>query len=161
MANWQDFEEEAPELSRVARDLWTHHGLMYLGTVRADGTPRVHPVSPLLADGRVFVAIAEQSPKWRDLRRDPRCVLHCLPGQRDDEVVLLCGAREAPGARHAVRAVARHQIHDNDHIIEFELVQVDVGWWEHVGQSGTYSVRMRWAPGRGVSKLPGLRAEHQ
>jgi hypothetical protein len=160
VADWQDFEREASELARVARDLWARHGLMYLGTVRRDGTPRVHPVVPLLASGRVFVAIAEQSPKWRDLQRDPRCLLHCLPGERDDEVVLRCRAHEAPEARQAVRAVARHQIHHDDHIIEFELTQVEVGWWEHVGQPQTFSVRWRWEPGSGVSQRPGLRAEH-
>jgi hypothetical protein len=83
------------------------------------------------------VAIAEQSPKWRDLRRDSRCLLHCLPGDRDDEVVLRCQAQEAPEARGIARQVARRQIHDDDDIIEFDLTQLEVGWWEHVGQPGT------------------------
>jgi uncharacterized pyridoxamine 5'-phosphate oxidase family protein len=160
VANWDAFEQEAPELACVARELWGRHGIMYLATVRTDGSPRVHPVTPLLVDGRIFVATAEQSPKWRDLRHDPRCLLHCLPGERDDEVVMRCRAHEVPKARQTVRAVARHQIHDDDHIIEFDLTQVEVGWWENVGQAGTYSIRMRWEPGRGVSQRPGLRATH-
>jgi hypothetical protein len=158
VAGWNSFEQEAPELATVARDLWERYGLMYLATVRADGSPRVHPVVPLLAGGRIFVAIAQQSPKWWDIGRDSRCLLHCLPGGRDDEVVLRCHAQEAPEARQIVRQVARHQVHDDDHIIEFDLTQVEVGWWEHVGQPDTYSIRMRWEPMRGVTQRPGLRA---
>ena len=157
MATWRQLEREAPELCAAGRALWEHHVLMYLATVRADGSPRVHPVVPLLADGRVFVAIADRSPKWRDLRREPRCVLHSLPGQRDDEFVLRCRAREAPGSRAAVRAVASHVIHDDDHIFEFDIEQADFGWWEHVGTPSTYAVRRRWAPG-GVRELKALRA---
>jgi hypothetical protein len=130
---------------------------MYLATVRADGSPRVHPVVPLLADGDVFVAIADASPKWRDLRREPRCVLHALPGPRDDELVLRCTAAEKPDAMARVRAVAGHVIHNDDHIVEFQIDQADVGWWEHVAQPGTYSVRWRWIPGQAVRQLPGLR----
>jgi hypothetical protein len=160
VADWNSFEQEAPELASVTRALWKQYGLMYLATVRSDGSPRVHPVAPLLAGGRIFVAVAEQSPKWRDFMRDSRCVLHCLPGDRDDEVVLRCNAHEAPEARQDVREVAHHQIHDDDHIIEFDLSQVEVGWWEHVGEPGTYSIRMRWEPGRGISQRPGLRANN-
>lgn len=158
MANWAQLETEAPELASAGRALWVEHGIMYLATVRADGSPRLHPVVPLLADGDVFVAIADASPKWRDLRREPRSVLHALPGPRDDELVLRCRAREQPDALARARGVADHVIHDDDHIVQFEIDRVDLGWWEHVGQPGTYSIRMRWVPGESVKQLPGLRA---
>lgn len=126
---------------------------MYLATVRSDGSPRLHPVVPVLASGSVFVAIGSWSPKWRDLRREPRCVLHCLPGARDDEFVMRCRAHEAPHALDRVRAAASHLIHDDDQIVEFDIERVDHGWWEHVGQPDTYSVRERWTPSRGVEQL--------
>jgi hypothetical protein len=157
MATWRQFAREAPDLAGAGRALWEQHVLMYLATVRADGSPRVHPVVPLLAEGSVFVAIGERSPKWRDLRRDPRCVLHSLPGQRDDEFVLRCRAREAPGSREAVREAADHVIHDDDHIFELDIDQADLGHWEHVGKPNTYAVRERWQPG-GVEQLRALRA---
>lgn len=158
MSDWHQLSLQAPELAAAGRDLWERHGLMYMATVRADGSPRLHPVVPLLAEGGVYVAIAEQSPKWRDLRRESRCVLHSLPGPRDDEFVLRCRAREAPGAMGRVRTAAKHVIHDDDHIFEFDIEVADLGWWEHVGQPGTYSVRMRWTPGAGMRRLHGLRA---
>ncbi len=157
MATWRQFEVEAPELAAAGRALWEQHGLMYLATVRTDGAPRVHPVVPLLAAGGIFVAIAERSPKWRDLRREPRCVLHALPGSRDDEFTLRCHAREEPNSRETVRAAANHVIHDDDHVFVFEIEQADLGWWVNVGQSDLYSVRTRWTQTGGVREVHGPR----
>jgi hypothetical protein len=158
MATWRQLEEQARDLASAGRDLWQQHGLMYLATIRPDGSPRLHPVAPILASGKIYIAMAQASPKWRDLSRDPRCVLHALPGPRDDEFTLRCLASENPAARGAVRAAAKHVIHDDDHIIEFDIEVADFGWWEHVGQPGTFSVRTRWTPRYGLRQLPGLRA---
>jgi hypothetical protein len=49
-------------------------------------------------------------------------------------------------------------IRDGDHIIGFDIEVADFGWWEHVGQPGTFSVRTRWTRQGGVRQLPGLRA---
>ncbi|SRR6266516_2751264 len=158
MATWRQMEERAPGLASAGRELWQRHGLMYLATIRPDGSPRLHPVAPILAEGEIFIAMAQQSPKWRDLSRDPRCMLHALPGPRDDEFALRCQARERPEALDAVRAAAAHTIHDDDHIIGLAIEAADLGWWEHVGQPGTFSVRTRWTPQHGLRQIPGLRA---
>src|SRR5687767_6248488 len=92
VATWGRFEHEVPDMAAAGRRLWQEHGLMYLATVRLDGRPRLHPVAPFLALDTLVVAISHRSPKWRDLGRDPRCVLHCLPGDRDDEFSLQCRA---------------------------------------------------------------------
>ena len=146
-------------MAEAGRALWEEHVLMYLATVRPDGSPRVHPVVPVLAEGSVFVAVASWSPKWRDLLAEPRCVVHCLPGHRDDEFVMRCRGREVPGAVDRVRAAAAHTIHDDDRLFELDIQQVDHGWWEHVGRPGTYPVRRRWTPTRGVTKLRAGRNE--
>lgn len=152
MRSWTVLEEHAPEIAAAGRGLFDQHVLAYLATTRADRSPRVHPVVPILADGELFVAIGDWSPKWRDLRRDPRCVLHALPGARDDEFVLRCRANEAPESIETVRAVASHAIHDDDHIVRLDIDQADHGWWERVGEPGTYSVRWQWTPGRGIER---------
>lgn len=147
MAGWSQLETEALEMARAGRSLLAEHALAYLATTRADGSPRVHPVVPVLADGDLFVAIGDWSPKWRDLRRDPRCVLHALPGARDDEFALRCRAHEDPGSIEAVRAAANHVIHDDDHVVRLDIDEADHGWWEQVGQAGSYPIRNRWFPG--------------
>ena len=47
-----------------------------LGTVAADGLPRVHPVTPIVGDGRLFVFMEPTSPKGRDLRQRRVFALH-------------------------------------------------------------------------------------
>jgi hypothetical protein len=39
----------------------------YLATIRGDSSPRVHPISPIIGAGRLFVFMEPTSPKGRDL----------------------------------------------------------------------------------------------
>lgn len=73
---WDEFAAAAPEVAAfgLAR---LETKVAYLATVRRDGSPRVHPVSPFVAGGRLFVYMEPTSPKGHDLRRDPRYSLHC------------------------------------------------------------------------------------
>jgi hypothetical protein len=48
----------------------------YLATVRDDGVPRVHPVTPIVGDGHLFVFMEPTSPKGRDLRERAWFALH-------------------------------------------------------------------------------------
>ena len=57
--------------------------IAYLATVTADGAPRVHPVSPFIGAGHLFVYMEPTSPKVRDLERDPRYSLHCAVENND------------------------------------------------------------------------------
>ena len=75
MTWWSDLEADAPELAAFgARCL--QRPPCYLGTVRADGRPRVHPVTPIIAGGRLFVFMEPTSPKGRDLRERGHFALH-------------------------------------------------------------------------------------
>src|SRR6202521_2653044 len=97
MATWGEFREAAPEIAAVGVRLLEQHHLAYLATVRADGAPRVHPVSPFIIDGRLYVATPPTSPKARDQLRDRRYVLHMLPGENDDEFRIRGRARSVTG----------------------------------------------------------------
>ena len=80
-------------------------GLGYLATVRADGGPRVHPVSPVITDDGLFCFIIA-SPKRRDLERDGRYALHAFPPEDTDDEAYLAG--RPPGHRSGtVAALAR------------------------------------------------------
>ena len=85
MASWSVFAAAAPEIAAVGAGLLEEHHLAYLATVRRDGAPRVHPVSPFIVDGRLFVATPPSSPKAADQQRDGRYAMHCLPGKDDAE----------------------------------------------------------------------------
>jgi hypothetical protein len=75
MTSWTEFARQAPELAAFGQARF-QHGVAYLGTVRADGSPRVHPVTPIIAE-QLFLFMEPTSPKGADLRRDGRYALHC------------------------------------------------------------------------------------
>ena len=75
MTSWAEFAEQAPELAAFGQVRF-QQGVAYLGTVRADGGPRVHPVTPIIGE-QLFLFMEPTSPKGADLRRDGRYTLHC------------------------------------------------------------------------------------
>jgi hypothetical protein len=76
MTTWQQFADAAPELAAFgARRLAT--GVAYLATVKRDGAPRVHPVTPIIGQGRLFLFMEPTSPKGHDLKRGSHYALHC------------------------------------------------------------------------------------
>lgn len=95
MASWFEFASARPRLAMAIRELVHQYGpgLGYLATVRADGGPRVHPVSPVITDEALYCFVVN-SPKRRDLDRDGRYALHAYPPEdRDDEAYLSGRAR--------------------------------------------------------------------
>ena len=54
MSRWEQFAEREPRLSEAGRALFYQYGpgLGFLATVRADGGPRMHPICPVIAEGR-------------------------------------------------------------------------------------------------------------
>jgi hypothetical protein len=170
MARWRELESGAPEIAAVARMLWPgimalHAGdakpadrpwfsIAFLATTRPDGSPRLHPFCPVLAAGRLYAAIPWSSPKGHDLRRDPRCAIHAMPGPDDRELAIRARASEVgqdPATRAAVIAAVRPsgvggmiETVSNDPIFEFDIVRVDVARWLDIGQPGTRAVRQTW-----------------
>src|SRR5438105_433237 len=73
---WSEFEARAPELAAFGAERLRGQ-VAYLATVRPDGAPRVHPVTPIIGEGHLFVFMEPTSPKGKDLQRDGRYALHC------------------------------------------------------------------------------------
>jgi hypothetical protein len=92
MASWPEFAAAQPRLASAVRALVHQYGpgLGYLATVRADGGPRVHPVSPVITDEGLFCFVID-SPKRRDLERDGRYALHSYPPEDSDDEAYVCG----------------------------------------------------------------------
>jgi Pyridoxamine 5'-phosphate oxidase len=72
--SWQALAEAAPGLAAFGAGR-LHDRVAYLATLRADGSPRVHPVRPAVAGGHLFVFMDATSPKVRDIERDARYAL--------------------------------------------------------------------------------------
>ncbi len=75
MTTWHDFEQQASQLAAFGKTR-LQSGVAYLGTVRQDGSPRVHPVTPIIGE-QLYLFMEPTSPKGKDLQRDPRYTLHC------------------------------------------------------------------------------------
>ncbi len=75
MTSWTEFAQQAPELAAFGKARF-QSGVAYLGTLRADGSPRVHPVTPIIGE-QLFLFMEPTSPKGKDLQRDARYTLHC------------------------------------------------------------------------------------
>ena len=76
MATWGEFAEASPELAAFGAERFESTHVAYLGTERKDGWPRVHPVSPIIGQGHLFLFMEPTSPKGHDLLRDGRYALH-------------------------------------------------------------------------------------
>jgi len=68
MHSWADFAVAAPHLEAFGRRRLERR-IAYLATIRADGSPRVHPVSPFIGGGCLAVYMEPTSLKATDLRR--------------------------------------------------------------------------------------------
>jgi hypothetical protein len=75
MTSWKEFARQAPEFAAFGEARF-QSGAAYLGTLRSDGSPRVHPVTPILGE-QLFLFMEPTSPKGKDLLRDARYTLHC------------------------------------------------------------------------------------
>ena len=74
--SWGEFEQADPELARFGLSRLDGK-VAYLATVRADGLPRAHPVTPVIGEGHCFLFVEPSSPKARDLLEKGFYCLHC------------------------------------------------------------------------------------
>jgi hypothetical protein len=75
MTTWTEFAQHAPDFAEFGKARFQSR-VAYLGTLRADGSPRVHPVTPIIGE-QLFLFMEPTSPKGKDLQRDARYTLHC------------------------------------------------------------------------------------
>jgi hypothetical protein len=107
VARWSEFALAAPRLAGAVRGLLHQYGpgLGYLATVRPDGGPRVHPVSPVLFDGGLYCFLIA-SPKRSDLERDGRYALHSFPAESSDDEAYVAGRAIRVTERELIKRLA-------------------------------------------------------
>ena len=120
---WKTFSSQSPELADFAQ-MRLHNKVTYLATIRKDGSPRVHPFTPIIGEGHLFVFMEPTSPKGHDLRRDPRYALHCSVSDtsgESGEVILTGRARFLDDADMRAVAVRVSPYQPAERYILFEL----------------------------------------
>ncbi len=77
MTRWTEFRTGAPIVSEVFERRHAATGnLCFLGTLRADGWPRISPVEPAFFEGDLYLVGMPNTRKFDDLARDPRFTVH-------------------------------------------------------------------------------------
>jgi len=83
MARWHEVESAAPELAAAVRARFDAFRHLVLGTLRADGSPRLSGIETPFKDGELWLGMMPGSRQALDLRRDPRLALHSPPVDED------------------------------------------------------------------------------
>ena len=83
MAQFCDVEAEEPEFAARVRAAFDAHRHKFLGTLRADGSPRISGLEMAFVAGEPWLAGMPDSVKFADLRRDPRFALHSGSSEPD------------------------------------------------------------------------------
>lgn len=77
MTRWSEFRAEAPIVSEVFERRHAATGnLCFMGTLRADGWPRISPVEPAFFRSDLYLVGMANTRKFHDLARDPRFTVH-------------------------------------------------------------------------------------
>jgi len=147
MVTWHEFEAASPDLaSRGARLLGV--GVAYIATTAKDGSARIHPFTPLIGGGRLLAFIGKHTVKYHNLLRDPRCVIHAMLGDSDEEFMII--GRAVPSddwATSMQAAIEARKINMTSHNhVPFEFMIESVHWavWEGLGTPEIHRLAERW-----------------
>jgi hypothetical protein len=147
---WRAFADAGPELAAFGKER-LHDQVAYLATVHKNGSPRLHPVRPIVSDSHLFVFMEPTSPKAQDLRRDGRYALHCTATGSEPWDLREFGVegRGALVADSALRQVANAatSFQRDEHFLLFEL-GIESAFSTLYGADGQ-PVRRRWRKHKG------------
>lgn len=129
-----------------------------LGTVRADGSPRISPCELDFVAGELMLGMMWQSRKALDLLRDPRCVLHSCTTDRmgtEGDVKVYGRAIDVrdPVARRAYRDAVKQRIDWAPDEPHFHAFTIDVESAGYITFAEPKTI-VAWDPRRGTRALP-------
>lgn len=110
---WDRFAAACPEIAELASERFRERELCLLGTLRADGWPRISPCELDFVEGHLILGMMWRSRKSLDLLRDPRCVLHsCTTDRMGTEGDAKVYGRAVDVRGPALREAYRRAIHE-------------------------------------------------
>jgi hypothetical protein len=154
--DWSGFAAAAPELADMARRRFAENRLGLLGTLRADGSPRISPIEVFFSDGQLMLGMMWRSRKALDLLRDPRVVVHtaaCDPDGVEGDLKVYGRAVDVPdaGARTRYGDVLEERIKWRPSE-PFHLFALDVESAGYI-RFGKDPLAMRWNPSEGFARI--------
>jgi nitroimidazol reductase NimA-like FMN-containing flavoprotein (pyridoxamine 5'-phosphate oxidase superfamily) len=158
MVTWAEFAAQAPELAGLGEARFRASGLAIVGTLRADGRPRITPVEPRFVDGELQLGMMWRSRKALDLLRDPRCTVHSTTVDKDgtEGDVKVYGTAEHVsdhGRRERHCQVTEQETGWRPEDEEFHVFSVDVEEVAFAVFGSAGSKIYSWVPGGDVRRL--------
>ncbi len=156
MSSWREFAASAPELAAFGEERLRETGLVLVGTLRADGWPRISPCEAYIVDGELMLGMMWRSKKAADLLRDPRLTVVNPQADREPrfgDLKLYGRAVEVADARRRTAyADAQEAAINWGPTDPYHLFSVDV---ESAGfiSFGKDRRLLRWSAGTGVEAL--------
>jgi hypothetical protein len=150
---WSAIAASEPALGAVARDRLIGPGVLLVGTVRRDGSPRISGAEPLVMDGDLWLSMMRGSAKARDLSRDRRILLHSIvTGPEPAAEVKVRGtvrAEDAPDVQGRYASAVSARLGWRPVPGEFTLLAVDVEDVTYIGFDAQTSGQhvARWPTG--------------
>ncbi len=114
---WDEFKVAAPELAEAGEKLFERVGVVLVGTIRKDGSPRISPVEPLFAGGELYLGMMPESLKAQDLLRDGRCTIHNVISDKN-----------APEGEFKVNGLARNVQDEAERQLYCDELKKKIGW---------------------------------
>jgi hypothetical protein len=81
---WTEFAMACPQFAELVKERMIDPHITLLGTLRADGAPRISAVECDLVGDDLYTGMIWRSVKALDLLRDPRMTMHTLPPGKDN-----------------------------------------------------------------------------
>jgi len=150
MLTWKEFAVINPLLAQSGSDQLFQFGvgLAFLATVRRDGSPRLHPVCPVLSAEHLYLLLLPHSPKRWDLERDGRYSLQAFPQPRPDSDEFYLGGFakmvDDPEKKRSVLADAKHPASVDEIPFELLIERAMLTTWEGFGTSEYHAKHMVW-----------------
>jgi hypothetical protein len=156
--NWKAFRKSAPELAAAAEKAFADAGVLLLGTIRKDGSPRISPVEYSYLEEELCFGGIWHSLKAIDLLRDPRCTVHSAIKDKlatGGEIKLHGRAVDLVPDKNArlrwaeaIRKASGMDFRGR----KFHLFSFDVASGGHFTADGDARVLKVWRAGKGISE---------
>ena len=144
---WGEFADAAPGLAERGARLFSV-GVAYIAPTAKASSPRVHPFTPLIGGGRLLAFIGERTVKYDNLLRDPRCAIHAMIGNDDEEFMIIGRAVVSDNwATNMLAAVEARKINmtSRNHVpFEFMIQRVHWAVWKGLGTPDIRRRAERW-----------------
>jgi hypothetical protein len=153
--SWHTFAAAAPDLAAFAREQFAPGHVAVVGTIRADGSPRISNVEPHILEGELYVGMMWQSRKALDVLRDARILLRnavCTSTGDEAEITLRGRATEIhdPDVRQRYVAAVADRIAWQEPHFHLFAVHIESAALVRYGH-GQQSVTL-WPQGREYSR---------